>query len=139
MPAARTADYAGSCLCGGVAYEINGELGPVDYCHCSQCRKTSGHFVAAASCKPESLHLISAASLRWYASSTTADRGFCKVCGSSVFWRPKHGRHISIMAGTLQAPTGLEALEHIFVADASDYHTIADGLPQHPGYPELSE
>jgi hypothetical protein len=42
-----------------------------------------------------------------------------------------HGRHISIMAGTLDTPTGLSAVEHIFVADASDYYTIDDGLPQH--------
>ena len=136
MSTMQTADYTGSCLCGGVAYEILGELSRVDYCHCSQCRKTSGHFVAAASCRPDALHLITDRSLRWYASSAIADRGFCNACGSSLFWRPKHGRHISVMAGTLDAPTGLKAIEHIYVADASDYYTIADGLPQHEGEPE---
>ena len=114
-------------------------MSPVDYCHCTQCRKTSGHFVAAASCQPEQLALTADASLHWYASSASADRGFCKVCGSSLFWRPKHGKHISVMAGTLDAPTGLKSVEHIFVADASDYYAIADGLPQHAGDPESSE
>jgi len=139
MSTARTADYSGSCLCGGVAYEIDGVLSPVDYCHCAQCRKTSGHFVAAASCKPEALLLTADTTLAWYESSASADRGFCKACGSSVFWRPSDGRHISIMAGTLDAPTGLTAVEHIFVADASDYYTITDGLPQHSGYPQADE
>ena len=139
MSAAQTASHTGSCLCGGVAYQVNGSLSPVDYCHCTQCRKTSGHFVAAASCAPERLTLTADASLSWYASSASADRGFCNVCGSSVFWRPKHGKHISIMAGTLDAPTGLKSVEHIYVADASDYYTIADGLPQYAGDSEPSE
>ena len=130
-----TADYAGSCLCGGVAFEVSGELTDVDFCHCSQCRKTSGHFVAATSCRPDALRLLADSSLRWFASSPSADRGFCGSCGSSLFWRPKHGRHVSIMAGTLDVPTGLSAVEHIYVADASDYHRIADGLPQYDGEP----
>lgn len=139
MLTAQTVDFTGSCLCGSVAYRVDGELSPVDYCHCSQCRKTSGHYVAACSCNPEQLTFTDDASLRWYASSASADRGFCNVCGSSLFWRPKHGKHISIMAGTLDVPTGLKSVEHIFVADASDYYTIDDGLPQHAGEPEPSE
>lgn len=139
MSTMQTADYTGSCLCGGVAYEIRGQLSPVDYCHCSQCRRTSGHFVAAASCRPDALDLIADESLGWYESSATADRGFCKVCGSSLLWRPKHGRHISVMAGSLDAPTGLKAVEHIYVADASDYYMMADGLPQHAGKPDSTQ
>ena len=37
----------GGCLCGAVTYELAGELRPVVACHCNQCRKTSGHYVAA--------------------------------------------------------------------------------------------
>ena len=72
MLAPQTAEYTGSCLCGGVAYEIHGKLAPVEYCHCSQCRKTSGHFVAAAACIPEALRLVADTSLGWYASSASA-------------------------------------------------------------------
>ena len=136
MSTAPMTDYSGSCLCGSVAYKVAGNLRPVDYCHCSQCRKSSGHFVAATACDPRHLVLTSDKNLQWYASSPGAHRGFCNVCGSSLFWRPKHGGHISIMAGTLDVPTGLKAIEHIYVADASDYYTIADGLPQHAGDPE---
>jgi hypothetical protein len=73
--------------------------------------------------------------LRWYRSSSNAERGFCGQCGSSLFWKPDHGRHVSIMAGTMDTPTGLCAEEHIFVADASDYYVLADGLPQFEHYP----
>ena len=124
----------GSCLCGGVKYEIDGPLRPVSYCHCEQCRKTSGHFVAATGCEPAHLRLLVDRGLKWFRSSPEAQRGFCSECGASVFWRPDGGKYISIMAGTIDLPTGLSPEKHIFVADSSDYYTIDDGLPQHAEY-----
>ena len=120
---------SGSCLCGAVRYAVDGALRDVSYCHCSQCRRTSGHFVAASACDKADLRLLNDAGLRWYRSSPLAERGFCARCGSSLFWRPDNEAHISIMAGTLDVPTGLAAYEHIYVKDASDYYTIDDGLP----------
>ena len=132
-------DATGSCLCGAVRYTVSGPLRPVIYCHCSQCRRTSGHYVAATCCDPEHLQLSSDEGLRWYRSSRTAARGFCNRCGSSLFWRPGHGREICIMAGTLDTPTGLEAEQHYFIADAADYYRIDDGLPQFDAYPPESD
>jgi hypothetical protein len=127
-------EVSGRCLCGAVRYVVQGALRPVSYCHCSQCRRTSGHFVAATACDAADLHLLNDAGLRWYRSSPRARRGFCGECGSSLFWEPDHGQHVSIMAGTMDRPTGLRADEHIFVADASDYYVLADGLPQFEHY-----
>lgn len=73
--------------------------------------------------------------LHWYRSSERAQRGFCCHCGSSLFWKPDHGRYISIMAGTLDNTTGIKAVEHIFVENASDYYVIDDGLPRFERYP----
>ena len=131
MSTGRMSNASGSCLCGGVAYEVNGPLRPVTYCHCSQCRKTSGHFVAATACKTDDLELTAQGTLVWFQSSAQAERGFCGTCGASLFWRPAHAEHISIMAGTLTTPTGLRAVDHVFTADAADYYTIDDSLPQH--------
>jgi len=121
----------GACLCGRVSFELSGRLRPVVYCHCEQCRKTSGHFVAATAVEPERLRFVSDQDLAWYRSSDIAERGFCRSCGSSLFWRPLRGGHISVMAGALAQPTGIKAVEHIYVADAADYYAITDGLPQH--------
>jgi len=120
----------GRCLCGSVQYEVRGPLRPVVYCHCEMCRRTSGHFVAATACARQDLVLRSSATLQWYQSSTTARRGFCGQCGSNLFWEPLGESRISIMAGTLDSPTGLTAQGHIFVAEAGDYYRITAGLPQ---------
>jgi hypothetical protein len=123
----------GGCLCGGVRYHVLGPLRGVIACHCSQCRKTSGHFVAATQALATDLELTEQSTLRWYRSSAEAERGFCGCCGGNLFWRPQNpgAQLISIMAGTLDPPTGLRLVQHIFTADKSDYYEIKDGVPQH--------
>ena len=134
MSTEQMASKSGACECGAVRYEITGTMRKVVYCHCGQCRRTSGHYLAATACATEHLQLTNEEGLAWYRSSDIAQRGFCDVCGSSIFWRPDHGIYMAIMAGTLDAPTGLSSREHIHVDDASDYYTITDGLPQHPQF-----
>ena len=122
----------GSCLCGGVTYELTGTLRNSVACHCVQCRKTSGHYVSATQVRPEQLTITSNKTLQWYRSSPVAERGFCNVCGSSLFWRHDNDNGAtSIMSGTLEGPTGIHTEKHIFVADKGDYYTIADHIPQH--------
>ena len=126
----------GSCLCGGVRYEVHGPVRDVIACHCSQCRKTSGHFVAATQASATDLRLLESATLRWYRSSEAAERGFCSRCGGNLFWRETAPgtQVISIMAGTLEVPTGLRIAEHIFTADKSDYYNIEDRVRQSPDW-----
>ncbi|MBW0002033.1 MAG: GFA family protein [Hyphomicrobiales bacterium] len=124
-------NHKGGCLCGGVRYEIRGELRSVVACHCSQCRRTSGNFVTATNCGLDDIVFETDDNLRWYRSSESAERGFCCVCGSNLFWRPVNGDHLSVMAGTLDTPTGLRLSKHIFVADKSDYYDLNDELEKH--------
>jgi hypothetical protein len=126
--------HTGGCLCGGVRYVIDGELREVIACHCSQCRRTSGHFVAATNAPRSALRLECADTLRWYRSSPAAERGFCGTCGGNLFWRPSEGELVSIMAGTLDTPTELKISAHIFVADKSDYYEINDDVPMKQGW-----
>ena len=120
----------GGCLCGGVRYEVHGPLREVIACHCEQCARTSGNFVAASNCASADLTLTANETLRWFRSSNEAERGFCGQCGGNLFWRPLPGDYVSIMAGTLDRPTGLRTVEHIYVGSKSDYYEISDGLPQ---------
>ena len=122
--------HRGSCLCGQVVYLVRGPLRPVVACHCRQCRKTSGHHVAATSAPRGAVEI--SGEPRWYESSPTARRGFCGTCGSNLFWDGP-GENLSIYAGTLDCPTDIGLVGHIHCADKGDYYEIADGLPQAEG------
>ena len=118
--------FRGSCLCGECRYEVHGPLRPIVYCHCSQCRKQTGHFLAATNARLGDFKLLPSAPLRWYRASDTAQRGFCGRCGSILFWQADGSDSISITAGTLDGKTGLVAEGHIYCADQGDYYAIPD-------------
>ncbi len=102
------------------------------YCHCKQCRKQSGHFFAATNVTDDRILIEGASNITWYRGSDIARRGFCRICGSVLFWKHDELETISVMAGAFDTPSGLEADSHIFVADKGDYYEIDDGLPQFP-------
>ncbi len=112
----------GSCLCGAVVFEADEPLRPVIACHCTQCRKTSGHYWAASSVPLERFRLVEDRGLRWYRSSPTAERGFCGGCGASLFWKPEGADRISFAAGALEGDTGLSIDSHWHLDDAGDYY-----------------
>lgn len=118
---------SGGCLCGQVRYDIGAQMRPVIACHCTQCRKTSGHHVAASSVDRSAIAIRG--DVTWYASSDTARRGFCGICGSNLFWDGP-GQSLSIFVGALDGDSGLEMAGHIFCDDKGDYYEICDGLPQ---------
>ncbi len=113
----------GSCFCGAVTYKVTGELRDIKACHCSQCRKTSGNYVVASAADTD-LVISDQGSLTWFQSSNEAQRGFCSGCGGNLFWKHQDKDYTSIMAGTLDLPTNLKIISHIYVADASDYHSF---------------
>ena len=124
----------GRCLCGQVQFEVHGDLRDIVNCHCSKCRKFHGNYGAYTSVKVENLKIIKQKSLKWYKSPTdeTANvhRGFCSECGSSLFWHPKDQPNISIAAGSLDSPTNLKTIGHIWCSQISDFYKIEDDLPQ---------
>ena len=126
--------HNGSCLCGAVRFTAGGALRDIVYCHCLQCRKQTGHYVAATASADIDLEVEGAENLTWYASSEDARRGFCKVCGSLLFWKGTGLERTSIMAGSFDGATGLKGLNHIFVAQKGDYYAIDDDLPQFATY-----
>ena len=122
--------HTGSCLCGAVSFEVSGALRPPDACHCTQCRRTSGHVWASTDVDRAALKISGAERLTWYRSSEKVRRGFCSVCGAALFWDPIGRDIIGVAMGAFNPPTGTRLGIHIFVADKGDYYEIADGLPQ---------
>ena len=132
-----TETRTGGCLCGAVTYRVTGPMRPVIACHCQQCRKTSGHHVAATAA-PREAAAISGVPV-WFASSPSARRGFCGVCGSNLFWDSTDSATLSIFAGTLDDSSGLTLAGHIFTDDKGAYYEITDGVPSAGGYdPDLT-
>ena len=124
----------GRCLCGSVRFEARAPFRPLIACHCRQCARWTGHLVMATSVQAGHFRFLAGEGMvRWFRASEHAARGFCDTCGSTLFWRPDEGDRISILAGSLEPPTGLVLAEHIFVADKSDYYGIGDRAPQHAG------
>lgn len=119
---------SGHCLCGEVTFETTATPQGASVCHCGQCRKQSGHIWASAYVEKGALTI--SGQVKWYAASDMAERGFCPLCGSFLFWRAHDEDTISLALGALEAPTGISLEKHIFVADKGDYYDIADGLPQ---------
>ena len=124
--------HKGSCLCGAVRVEVAGELRPPDACHCSQCRRQSGHFWASTDLPRAAVTVHGGEAVTWYRSSEKVRRGFCSTCGSFLFWDPIGRDTLSIAMGAFEQPTDTRLARHIFVADQGDYYDIADGLPQNP-------
>ncbi len=123
--------HKGSCLCGAVTFEVAGSLRPPDACHCRQCRKQSGHFFVSSDVPRTSLSISGADNLTWFPSSEKVRRGFCKICGSTLFWDPVRKDNTGIAMGAFDTPTMTHLEMHIFVAEKGDYYDIVDGLPQH--------
>lgn len=122
--------HHGSCLCGAVRITVAGDLSPPDACHCSQCRKQSGHYWASTNTKRPALTIAGEDNLTWFQSSPEVRRGFCRSCGSFLFWDPLQHGNIAVAMGAFDAPTGTALHTHIYTANKGDYYQIADGLPQ---------
>ncbi len=125
----------GACLCGGVRWETDAVPREPIACHCTQCRKQTGHYWTAAQVPSDALHVTG--DVRWFQASPTARRGFCPTCGSFLFWQPLvdgvPGPTISFAMGSVEGASGLRTAHHIFIADKGDYYEIEGGVEQHEG------
>ncbi len=129
----------GSCLCGEVSYEVSGNLGIFQYCHCSRCRKITGSAHAANI-------IIAPDHFRWLKGEEHVGRyevpqanhfatSFCKKCGSSLPWMAKSGKSIVIPAGTLDEHPGIEPMQNIFCGSKADWYVDASTLSHHDKFP----
>ena len=123
--------HKGSCLCGAISFDLEGDIPPPDACHCTQCRKQSGHFWASTDVPRSALTIRGEENITWHRTSEKIRRGFCATCGSFLFWDRIQGEKIGIAMGAFDTPTGTRLALHIFTDAKGDYYDIADGLPQH--------
>ncbi|WP_350333796.1 GFA family protein [Coralliovum pocilloporae] len=123
----------GRCECGQVSFEVEEDSirETVTACHCSQCRRLSGHVWASTHAPMNKVTFTCEEGLTWYQSSSWARRGFCRFCGSNLFYQENDEDGIGISAGCLDQTTDLRLAKHIFVADKGDYYALDDNLPHY--------
>jgi hypothetical protein len=129
----------GSCLCKKACYEIAGNMGVFQYCHCSRCRKVTGSayasnlFVAPADFKwlsgEDGVGRYDPADSKYFATC------FCKNCGSSLPWLSKSGRVVIIPAGTLDGDPEIKPSQNIYCGSGADWYVHASTLPENEEMP----
>ncbi len=120
----------GGCVCGAVRYRVTGGLAGVIACHCRQCRRMSGHYYADTAVRQQAFEMTETTGLAWYGSSARSRRGFCRVCGSSLFFDHGPGEPIGIAAGSLDDEDDMTLAAHIYVDEAGGYYDIRDDAEQ---------
>ena len=119
-----------SCHCEGVKLKIKGKLRHVINCHCFDCMKTHGNYAAYTNCLENNIIFINKKTLKWYQSSKIAKRGFCSICGGSIFYKLLKSKNISIAVGMFRNPTKLKTHSNIFVKGKLDYYKLDPKLPK---------
>ncbi len=127
--------HRGHCLCGAVRFEVSGPMPEASACHCSICRRATGHFEAGVDLPRDRVSITGIDAITWYRTSPDVRRGFCGTCGAPLFFDNQKADWIGINLGAFDTPTGTRLARHIFVADKGDYYDIADGLPQYDTVP----
>ncbi len=125
----RKLPITGGCACGGVRYAVDGPLRDIITCHCEQCRRTSGHFVAATACRRAHFSLLNESTLKWFTAVPGFRRGFCSQCGASLFFEEVGGERVSIAAGSLDQPQGLHIAAQLYTSEAGDYYALDLDVP----------
>ena len=128
--------YSGSCLCGDIAFVVDGPIEHVDQCHCSMCRKAHGAaFATYGGAAPEDFRMLRGEALvRRYRSSPIGTRLFCPRCGSVVPMKISD-KPVAIALGTISQSPAARPKSHFFVGSKAPWHDIADDLPRFDEYP----
>lgn len=114
--------WSGGCQCGAVRYMLSEAPANACICHCRMCQKQFGSFFGAfADVSPDHFRITRGAP-GWFQSSDEAARGFCRDCGTPLFYRFASAHRIGVSIGSLdrhsevrpQAQYGIEAREPWF-------------------------
>jgi hypothetical protein len=126
------ATFRGSCLCGEVAFEVDGPFDLFLNCHCSRCRKATG---TAHSCEV----IVKAPALRWLRGEASVVRfdlpearsfatAFCRTCGSPMPHLTRSAREAIVPAGGFDQPLGVAPDRHVHWSSRADWYVHGDGL-----------
>jgi hypothetical protein len=120
---ART-EHSGSCLCGAVRVTARTRDNRIGACHCTMCRKWGGGPLFAVECE-SAVAFEGADSISTFSSSEWAERGFCKKCGTHLFYRLKQEQHYAIPVGLFDDSDQWTLAEQIFIDQKPSFYSFS--------------
>lgn len=124
------APITGGCQCGKVRYEIAGELFGSHFCHCRMCQRAVGNVFAALVGAKRTDVTWTAGAPAVFESSSVAERGFCRDCGTPLTFAYKDSRNLNITIGSLDHPERAPIGIHYGVESRVPWLKLCDGLPE---------
>jgi hypothetical protein len=122
---ASETERRGSCLCGAVRIAIKTTSNSVSVCHCSMCRKWGGGPLLAIECGSD-VQFDGTDSISVFSSSDWAERGFCRKCGSHLFYRLKREGHYVVPVGLLNDGEQWVFDQQIFIDEKPSFYAFAN-------------
>lgn len=114
----------GACLCGAVKVRAVPKRRAVEACHCTMCRKWSGLAYLGVQCGSD-VEFSGEENIARYRSSEWAERGFCRKCGSNIFFHYLPGDSYGLLAGLFPNDALEPISEEIFIDQKPDYYAFA--------------
>lgn len=116
----------GRCLCKAVGIHATVEPLEMEACHCNMCRRWGGGPLLAVHCDPAKLQWEGEEHISIYDSSEWAQRGFCKQCGTHLFYRLKDISQYAIPAGLFDAMESFTFTNQVFIDQKPANYTFAN-------------
>ena len=98
-------EITGGCQCGAVRYRVETELGNPHLCHCRMCQKAAGNYFMPLAGAPREAVVVTRGEPGWFHSSDIVRRGFCRNCGTPLFFDPLDSEHMLVTLGSLDDPS----------------------------------
>lgn len=121
----ENASTSGGCLCGAVRFTVDETVTEFSVCHCNTCRRWSGAPFMAVECGPD-VHFEGDEHIARYQSSDWAERGFCKTCGSNLFYRLTGDGSYHMALGAFDDQDGFDMSLQFFIDEKPDGYTFAN-------------
>ena len=120
----EAARVSGRCLCGAVRFAAVPEKLEMDVCHCGMCRRWSGGVLMSVPCN--GLEVEDEKALGRYASSEWAERGFCRQCGTPLFYRLVGKEFYAVSTEAFDDRSGFAFTSQIFIDEKPAYYEFAN-------------
>lgn len=135
-PDISEAALTGGCQCGAVRFRATMLPSDVSYCHCRMCQRAVGNLFATFAMFAKDRVEWTRGEPAVFASSSAAERGFCRACGTPLFFRYNASRNIELTVGSLDHPEALTPKHHYGIESRVPWHVIGDALPRRATDPD---